>query len=235
MERVQFQQEQMLAELKDLVEKKLFTEGETKEIFKRRTAFETALVRRVAKKSDFLRYIAYEMGLEQLRKKRAERQKTGRGPRTVSDDALVKRQFEIFERALKRFKADVDLWIEYIRVAQSAGARTLVGRVTARALQLHPTVPRLYILAAAHELESQNATGARTLLQRGLRLNGESKELWTEYVRMEEWYAETVKRRWEVLGVKTTAEQREIAEGAVAAAVRAAMAGRGSVAGHGND
>ena len=30
-------------------------------------------MRRVARKSDFLRYIAYEMGLEQLRKKRAER------------------------------------------------------------------------------------------------------------------------------------------------------------------
>lgn len=40
---------------------------------KKRTAFETALVRRVAKKNDYLRYAAYEMGLEALRKKRAER------------------------------------------------------------------------------------------------------------------------------------------------------------------
>jgi U3 small nucleolar RNA-associated protein 6 len=46
---------------------------ETKEIMKRRTGFETALVRRVAKKADFLRYAAYEMGLEQLRVKRVER------------------------------------------------------------------------------------------------------------------------------------------------------------------
>jgi U3 small nucleolar RNA-associated protein 6 len=40
---------------------------------KKRMAFETALVRRVAKKADFLRYAAYEMGLEQLRRKRVER------------------------------------------------------------------------------------------------------------------------------------------------------------------
>jgi U3 small nucleolar RNA-associated protein 6 len=40
---------------------------------KRRTAFETALVRRVAKKSDFLRYIGYELGLDRLRVKRMER------------------------------------------------------------------------------------------------------------------------------------------------------------------
>ena len=40
---------------------------------KKRTAFETALVRRIAKKNDYLRYITYEMGLEALRKKRLER------------------------------------------------------------------------------------------------------------------------------------------------------------------
>ena len=44
-----------------------------KQILKKRTVFETALVRRVAKKSDFLRYAAYEMGLEQLRRKRLQR------------------------------------------------------------------------------------------------------------------------------------------------------------------
>ena len=46
---------------------------EVKQIMKKRTAFETALVRRIAKKNDFLRYIAYEMSLETLRKKRVER------------------------------------------------------------------------------------------------------------------------------------------------------------------
>jgi hypothetical protein len=48
-------------------------QAEVKQILKKRTQFETALVRRVAKKSDFLRYAAYEMGLEQLRRKRLQR------------------------------------------------------------------------------------------------------------------------------------------------------------------
>lgn len=39
----------------------------------KRTAFETALVRRIPKKTDFLRYATYEMSLEALRRKRAER------------------------------------------------------------------------------------------------------------------------------------------------------------------
>ncbi|KAG6920097.1 hypothetical protein DXG01_010165 [Tephrocybe rancida] len=193
MERVQFQQEQMLDELKDLVEKHLFTEKETKQIVKKRTAFETALVRRVAKKADFLRYASYEMGLEQLRRKRAER----------TNYALVRRQFHIFERALKKFKSDVGLWVQYIQVAQREGARALVGRITARALQLHPNRPALYILAASHELSHQSPSSARTLLQRGIRLNAESVELWREYVKMELGFIESLRRRWEILGIDT--------------------------------
>lgn len=64
---------QMLAELKDLGEKGLFSPVEIKQIIKKRTAFETALVRRIPNKNDYLRYAAYEMGLEALRRKRATR------------------------------------------------------------------------------------------------------------------------------------------------------------------
>jgi U3 small nucleolar RNA-associated protein 6 len=156
----------MLIELKDFVQKGVFTlvrmnvldddqmfigvvQKETKEIMKRRTVFETALVRRVSKKADFLRYAAYEMGLEQLRLKRVKRLSRTRlvydvkGTKTlctelgskapsVSDYALVRRQFHIFERALKKFKEDVGLWVQYIEVAKREGARALVGRITAR-------------------------------------------------------------------------------------------------------
>lgn len=50
----------------------------------------------------------------------------------MSDYALVRRQFHIFERALKKFKSDIGLWIQYIQVAKKEGARSLVGRITAR-------------------------------------------------------------------------------------------------------
>ena len=63
----------MLAELKDLSEKGLFSPTEIKHIIKKRTAFETALVRRIPNKNDYLRYAAYEMGLEALRRKRVTR------------------------------------------------------------------------------------------------------------------------------------------------------------------
>ncbi|KAF9047327.1 U3 small nucleolar RNA-associated protein 6-domain-containing protein [Panaeolus papilionaceus] len=209
MERVQFQQEQMLNELKDLVEKNLFTEKEAKQIMKQRTIYETALVRRVARKADFLRYAAYEMSLEQLRRKRVERMKLKPAPASISDYALVKRQFDIFERAVRKFKSDVGLWVQYIQVAKREGARSLVGRITARALQMHPNNPSLFILAASHELEHHSPSAARTLMQRGIRLNPESIDLWKEYVKMELGYIESLRRRWEVLGIKTEKKKED--------------------------
>ncbi|KAL5523572.1 hypothetical protein ACEPAG_7745 [Sanghuangporus baumii] len=209
MERVQFQQEQMLAELKDLVQKGLFTQNEIRQIMKKRTVFETALVRRIPKKSDFLRYAAYEMSLEALRRKRVERLKLPKGPPTISDFALVRRQFQIFERALKKFKDDVGLWVQYIQAAQRAKARALVSRICGRALQLHPNSPALYILAASHELKHLSHAAARVLLQRGIRLNSENVELWREYVKMELGFVESLRRRWKVLGLSTNAGEDE--------------------------
>ncbi|TDL26211.1 hypothetical protein BD410DRAFT_716636 [Rickenella mellea] len=208
MERVQFQQEQMLAELKDLARKGLFSQQEVKQIMKKRTAFETALVRRVAKKGDFLRYANYEMTLETLRRKRIDRLQLPPSPPSISDYALVRRQFHIFERALKKFKGDIGLWIQYLQVAKREGARALVGRISARALQLHPNSPALYILAASHELQHLSPTSARTLLQRGIRLNPESVDLWREYVKMELGFVESLRRRWEVLGLDETKDEK---------------------------
>lgn len=56
-------------------------------------------------------------------------------------------------------------------------------------------------MGAAHELDQMSASGARTLLQRGIRMNGESMDMWKEYVKMEMGFIERLRRRWEVLGV----------------------------------
>jgi U3 small nucleolar RNA-associated protein 6 len=123
-------------------------------------------------------------------------------PPSISDHALMRRQYHIFERALQKFKSDVSLWLQYLRVAQRAGARALAGRIAARAVQLHPRTPALYVLAAAHELAHGGMGAARVLLQRGLRLNAGSVEMWREYVRLELGFVEAVRRRWELLGIE---------------------------------
>ena len=66
---------------------------------------------------------------------------------------------------------------------------------------MHPHTPALFVLAAAHELEHHSPSAARMLLQRGLRLNADSMELWLEYLKMELGFVESLRRRWEVLGI----------------------------------
>jgi hypothetical protein len=80
---------------------------------------------------------------------------------------------------------------------------------TNRALQLHPNVPSLYILAASHELHSLSASAARTLLQRGIRLNPNEIRLWTEYVKMELGFIEGLRRRWNILGLDMDVDPNE--------------------------
>lgn len=70
---MQYQLEASIPELKDLQSHGIFSSQEIKEIIKRRSHFETQLVRRQPRKKDFLEYIEYEMALERLRKRRAER------------------------------------------------------------------------------------------------------------------------------------------------------------------
>ena len=77
-----------------------------------------------------------------------------------------------------------------------------------RALQLHPNLPALYILAASHELSHLSPSAARTLLQRGIRLNADSVEMWREYVKMELGFIEGLRRRWDVLGIQISPDEK---------------------------
>jgi U3 small nucleolar RNA-associated protein 6 len=91
MEKVQYQQQATLPEHKDLHEKGLFAkvhhsfalsinqadnQNEIDQITKRRTGFETSLIRRQTRKEDFFKYAEYEINLERLRKVRWKRLST---------------------------------------------------------------------------------------------------------------------------------------------------------------
>ncbi|KIM29138.1 hypothetical protein M408DRAFT_8499 [Serendipita vermifera MAFF 305830] len=201
MERVQYSLEASLPELKDLQANGIFSPMEIKEIIKRRTNYELQLIRRQPRKKDFLDYIEYEMALERLRHTPL--------PHSLSSHSLVQKQFSIFERATRKFKGDVRLWVQYIDVAKKEGAGNLVGRIVAKALKLHPSSIPLYILAAQHELDQSLPSAARNLLQRGIRINNTSIDLWCEYVKMELGWCEFLKRRWETLGIRPTEDSLE--------------------------
>ena len=73
MEKVHFQLESTLPELRDLEEKGLFTRAELRQVTLKRTKHESNLVKRAGKPEDYLAYAEYEIGLERLRRMRWKR------------------------------------------------------------------------------------------------------------------------------------------------------------------
>ncbi|KAJ3344310.1 U3 snoRNP protein [Gonapodya sp. JEL0774] len=221
-ETVQHMLETTLPELHDLEARGLFSKAEIKAIVKARTDHEYRLARRVSRQVDYLRYIQYETNLESLRKKRKSRalallkakaskhaSAEGNGAAaardvswkgSVSDHSIRQRLHHLYERMLKKFPANPALWLQYFDWAKSVGSSKILGRSYARAIQLHPTKPTFWILAASWEFEQNlNIAAARALLQRALRLNSDSQKLWLEYFRLELLYAEKLRERQRVL------------------------------------
>ncbi|KAI8847736.1 U3 small nucleolar RNA-associated protein 6-domain-containing protein [Chytridium lagenaria] len=221
-ESVQFQLERMLPELDDLERKGVFTKPEIKSIVKRRTALEYAIHRRIGRRSDYIRYIEYEKNLELLRKKRKKRLgldvKKQKGAKlSLSEHSIERRIHSLYQNALKKFPGDLNLWIQYIEWTKTTGSSKALGRIIARAIQLHLTKPVVWILAAKWEFEDNaDMTSARVLLQRGLRVNSDAKTLWHEYFKLELLYIEKLKERRRILfgeGKEAPAKEAEKADG----------------------
>ncbi|KAK3815275.1 MAG: U3 small nucleolar RNA-associated protein 6-domain-containing protein [Benniella sp.] len=206
---VQFYMEEMIPEMRDLEQKGIFSKKEIASILKKREKFEYALKRRISKKADFLRYIEYEMNLEELRKKRRARMVI-KAKMSISDYAGPRRIYFIYRRCLTKFKGDISIWLQYINYAKKTGASRTLGKIFAQAIQLHPTNEKLWILAAAWEWEENaNVVAARVLLQRALRLNTTTESLWHEYFRLELVYIAKILARREVLGIEASPEDLE--------------------------
>ncbi|KAK0566493.1 U3 snoRNP protein [Tilletia horrida] len=201
MERVQYSLERTLPSLHTLDATKTFTRDELRALTAQRASLETALVRRIANRdgSDYIAYVAFEDKIEKLRLVRtakaeaeahAERKTRGRGKgkAAVADEdapvggtkeqqarlraAYLARCIAIFERGVTKLKDSLPLWQAYLAWARARNMRIVVGRVFARALNLHTTHIALWIQAAGYELGTNYAANtARLLLQRAISLN----------------------------------------------------------------
>lgn len=211
--KVRFYLEQSVPELDDLTKKGLFDRKEITMIMRRRTDFEHRIQGRGSRPRDFLKYAAFEMNLEKLRIKRYQRLKTANMIDTkpsISDWAGFRKIVFIFERAVKRYPGDLDIWSQYIRFVKEKDAVKVVYRVYAKLLLLQPRNVDAWLLAAKYEFDiNANAKGARELYQRALRMNPESAKLWLSYAQFELTYVLKLLARRKVLGLLTDKQQKD--------------------------
>jgi U3 small nucleolar RNA-associated protein 6 len=208
-DKIRFYLEKSVAELEDLDRKGLFTKPELSTIMKKRTDFEHRINSRTCKVNDFIKYAEYEMNVEKLRRKRVKRlgKKTGPKITGVSDYAGPKRVLFIYDRGTRRFSGDISLWLLYIEFAKQEKAIHVVTKIFTTLLQLHPTKPQVWILAAKYEMEDNaSMKTARSIMQRGLRFNSDQSVMWLEYIKLELIYVSKILARRRLLGLQAESE-----------------------------
>ena len=171
--------EAMVPELEDYVARGYFSNGEVSSIIQNRQKFEYCLRRRKADKQDFLRYVPcgagqgrlprwqgqygniialkiihvcryceYEWKLEQLRQLR-RKSKAIAGKRSLADYGIVWRIHFIYDRATRKFKGDITIWMSWLQFCRESNSKRQVSKVVTKALKLHPSAPHFWAYAAA--------------------------------------------------------------------------------------
>jgi U3 small nucleolar RNA-associated protein 6 len=223
----------MVPELDALHERGLFTRPELQEVVRRRTEHEYAIKRPGGVSvADFIRYVEYESKLEKLRKIRAKspkalelakKDKLRKKTKGKAEFCIVRRMHFIFSRAINKFSGEVRLWKAYFDFCKHHGGSKMFSRTLAKALQLHPNKPGMWIEAASWELNGhRNENAARALLQQGLRICKKSKVLWYEYFKFELLIARRMQLRREVIKLSSpdkASYSSTIASGAIASVV----------------
>jgi hypothetical protein len=101
-----------------------------------------------AYKSSVCRYYEYEWKLEQLRGlRRKERNIVGK--RSLADYGIVRRIHFIFDRATRKFKGEMGMWMAWLKFCKDSDSKQQVSKVVTKALKLHPNAPYLWAYAAA--------------------------------------------------------------------------------------
>lgn len=116
--------------------------------------------------------------------------------------AMVNHICYIYNRGIRRFSQDMGLWNHYISFLKENKCNPVLNTVYGKAMALFPKEVHFWMEAAFFELQvNQNTHAARILLQRGLRVNQSSEELWIKYFELELWYISKLHAREIILGI----------------------------------
>ncbi|KAA0163309.1 hypothetical protein FNF28_04306 [Cafeteria roenbergensis] len=222
--------ERMIPELEDLEATGIFSAAEIRDIVARRRSHEYQLAVHGPPREAFKRYIAFEASLEGL--VRARKKRMGVRHLKAAEGACINHIHNIYNRAVRQYRGDEALWLEWAEFARSKGNSRRLQSIFPRALQLLPTSEALWARAAVYQHdERKDPAAARTLLQRGLRVSGASRSLWLGLFRLELSFAMRLRARRVLLGVEGAGLGDEAAEAERAAAALASGGAAAAAAG----
>eukprot|EP00189_Rhodosorus_marinus_P007493 CAMPEP_0184753408 /NCGR_PEP_ID=MMETSP0315-20130426/44078_1 /TAXON_ID=101924 /ORGANISM="Rhodosorus marinus, Strain UTEX LB 2760" /LENGTH=535 /DNA_ID=CAMNT_0027232783 /DNA_START=1640 /DNA_END=3248 /DNA_ORIENTATION=- len=197
--------ESLLPDLRLLLRARLISDEELQNLVKKYRDMEQRILRQDATRRDYMRCVSHELNCELLLKTRFEKIGTKQKNPYQGEGLVQQKNHPHFNRAVKRFKGDKELWMQYARHCVKSGSSRAAGKVFARALALHPMNEDLWLAAWSWEFEGNNNTKtARRLAQRSLRAIPKSRKLWLEYFRLEMIYLSKLRGRRKALGIEAS-------------------------------
>mmetsp|Transcript_20083 Transcript_20083/g.43581 ORF Transcript_20083/g.43581 Transcript_20083/m.43581 type:complete len:765 (+) Transcript_20083:204-2498(+) len=138
----------------------------------------------------------------------------------------------LYQRTLKKFHYPLDIVLNYAQFSKEHKSFQMLSRIYAEGLQFHPRESGLWIEAASFEyfgyvaqdyengktkevhskVVGSSIQNARVLMQRGLRINKTSVDLWLQYFSLELHYVQKLRGRREILGNGGDEEDEEEGE-----------------------
>lgn len=192
--------ERMVPELRDLEDNNIFPKKEISSIVKKRRNQEYLMHGHGVCRDDYVNAIEYELNLENLRIIR--KGKLGLKKVLRSDFSIVKRIHSLFERFIRRFRSDLDVWLRYVDYCVKYQNNDKLSTLFPRLMMFFPKNEELWVRICNWEIGRGYFSNARTLIQRSLRLLPTSKRLWSEYLRLELLFIDHIDARRKALGLK---------------------------------
>ena len=148
------------------------------------------------------------------RKANPDKKPTKRSNNGIGTASIVQHIHLLYVRAKRRWTDDLTWHLQHAEFAKNAKSFGMLGKIYSEALQLHPRNVALWIEAASHEyfgyvVDERNGgmsgggsiKSARVLLQRGLRVNPYSQDLWLQSFCLELHYIQKLRGRRELLQI----------------------------------
>eukprot|EP01117_Protostelium_nocturnum_P002522 TRINITY_DN1323_c0_g1_i2.p1 TRINITY_DN1323_c0_g1~~TRINITY_DN1323_c0_g1_i2.p1 ORF type:complete len:548 (-),score=144.64 TRINITY_DN1323_c0_g1_i2:23-1666(-) len=174
-DQVQERIEGFIQKLKGGVVEGLINREEMKSILKKRNDFEYSLARNQVTLEDYQLYLTYELQLEKLRKKRRERLLSSNA--SHSDNLFIENIIRLYKIIVQKYR-NVEKIREQIEFCKANKLTKQLREAFQAAITLFPRREEFWLEAANFESAPE---AKRTIYQRALRMNSESKLLWLEF------------------------------------------------------
>lgn len=196
--------EEASLDLRQICKSELLSEEEAKLIIKKRRSYEHLIGKNITF-DRFQEYLAYEIDLLDSLRDKANQFKMKR--KVIQPQ--IRWIYSLFEQGTRKFNLLKDFWIRFLSFSKNFGSSKATSRIFSRSLQLLPYEVTLWIDYVEWETNTNsNYVSARGnqiflgILQKAVRYNENSKDLWLKFLSFEIDFVEKLLKRRDALGIE---------------------------------